>query len=201
MTSLDPKQPLHEPTPEERARAARMVWMIVLGLPTIVGVMVAFLTFNGRKVRDYGREVMSAVQQQPGGVAEGGEECGKFVPGVPAGVQSCRIERVNDGLLVTLSVDGGRQYQVSSTGGKVNDRVNVSEVQARAYAAMVVSEFPAFVKANNPPALDTRPVPCANVTREPVPVGLESCQVQSGPADGAVVALQLTDGRTVTVGF
>ncbi|WP_135229387.1 hypothetical protein [Deinococcus fonticola] len=205
MTAPPPKQPPREPTPEERARAARLVWLIVLGLPTVVGAMVAYLTWGGRQVRDYGREVIGAVQQQSGssipGLEQGGEECGKVVPGIPAGVQSCRIERVNDGLLVTLTVDGGRQYQVSSAGGKVSDRVQAGEVDARAYAGRVATHFPAFVQANKPPALELQAVPCRQVIPDPVPAGVQACQVESGPADGPQVALKLTDGRTVTLPF
>lgn len=201
VTSLDPKRPLREPTPEERARAARLVWLIVLGLPTVVGVMVAYLTWGGRQVRDYGREVIGAVQQNSGDVVKGGEDCGKIVPGVPRGVQSCRVERVEGGVLVTLSMAGGRQYQVSSAGGTVSDRVNSAEAAARAYAAKVVGAFPAFVKAQRPPALDVQPVPCEKVISLPAPQGVASCQVESGPADGPQVALKLLDGRLISVGF
>lgn len=205
MTSLDPKQPLREPTPEERARAARMVWLIVLGVPTMVGVMVAYLTFNGRQVRDYGRAVMQAVQNSPSAnLGTSPEECGKVLPGVavPSGVQSCRVERLHDGgLLVTLTVDGGRQYQVSNPGGTVTDKVNSAEADARAYAASVVNGFPAWVKANTPPALEVQAVPCARVVSTPVPAGVVSCLVQSGPADGPQVAMKLQDGRAVNVDF
>lgn len=114
MTSLDPQRPLRDPTPEERRKAGRMVWLILLGLPSIIGVMVAYLTFRGRAVRDYGHEVYVVASQRPFPAgASGAVPCSEYLnKPLPAGALSCEVQFSGSKAEVLLRVEGDRQYRI-----------------------------------------------------------------------------------------
>lgn len=92
-----------------------MVWLIVLGLPTIIGVMVAYLTFRGREVRDYGHEVLLAAKAHPWPASASGEAPCRSVldKPLPRGALTCQVQYSGPNTEVVITVEGNRQYRVS----------------------------------------------------------------------------------------
>lgn len=115
MTGLNPKLPPREMTPEERKRSVRTFWIILLGFVTLVGAAIAYASWGGRQVRDYGQAVYAAATRTPPQTGASYDvPCAQVLPGVtaPGHIQSC-VAKISDGqVAVVLSTDGGRQYRV-----------------------------------------------------------------------------------------
>lgn len=111
-----PTPPLREVTPEERKRSGRMFWLILLLFPMIVGVMVAYLSFGGRQMRDYGQAVLAAAKQQKfDPTASYNSDCTEYLKNpVPQGVQECKVQVINGQAEVIIKNDRGQQYRITN---------------------------------------------------------------------------------------
>lgn len=111
---LTPKQPLREITPEERKRSMRTFLFILLGFPSLVGVMVAYVSLQGRPIRMYGREVLALAQQQTlNPTASYGADCTQYLKKpVPEGIKQCRVQAINGQLEVVMTTADDRSYHI-----------------------------------------------------------------------------------------
>ncbi|PNY82432.1 hypothetical protein [Deinococcus koreensis] len=109
-----PSAPLREVTPEQRRRTARTFWLILLAFVAGIGMLVAALSWQGRAAREYAGDVLEVVQAtKPSPNVSYTQKCLEARPGaLPSGVLDCDV-RVRQGrALVTLQLEGGRQYRL-----------------------------------------------------------------------------------------
>ncbi|WP_291424595.1 hypothetical protein [Deinococcus sp.] len=111
--TLSPDLPQRAATPEERRRAGRMFWLILLLFPMVVGTMLAYLSVRGRQVRDYGQAVVQEVATRATPL-QGRVPCHEVASAkAPASVKSCEAERLSGGkVTVTIQTSGGQKYQL-----------------------------------------------------------------------------------------
>ncbi len=79
-----------------------------------IGVIVATLAVQGKTARDYGQQVLQAVQAtQPSGNASYGLKCVTALPGaLPRGILDCDVTVDRGKVGVVLQAEGDRQYRL-----------------------------------------------------------------------------------------
>ncbi|CAM4049418.1 hypothetical protein [Deinococcus frigens] len=101
-------------TPAERGKATRTFFWILLAFAVGIGVIVATLAVQGKAARDYGQQVMRAVQAaKPSENVSYSEQCTEALPGpLPRGILSCDVTVDRGKVGVVLQAEGDRQYRL-----------------------------------------------------------------------------------------
>lgn len=104
-----------EVTPEERRRSARTFWFILLLFPSVIGLMITFLSLQGRELRSYVKEAMAAAHARP---PEKSTPCSFWIEKTPASVKTCEIEKKKDTtgkeeLFINIILNNDSRYEGS----------------------------------------------------------------------------------------
>lgn len=101
-----------EVTPQQRKAATRTFGILLTGFLGVVGVMVAWYSFQGNSLRRYGLEVVQAVQAtKPAPQLNYDQACKEALPKkAPQGIKSCEVEVRAGQVKVKLESENGRLY-------------------------------------------------------------------------------------------
>ncbi|MDV6374542.1 hypothetical protein [Deinococcus arenicola] len=105
---------LRDITPAERGKVTRTFVWILVAFVAGIGILVATLAVQGKAARDYGQQVLQAVQaSKPSENASYGLKCVTALPGpLPRGILDCDVT-VNRGKVgVILQAEGDKQYRL-----------------------------------------------------------------------------------------
>ncbi|CAM3315845.1 hypothetical protein DESA109040_07815 [Deinococcus saxicola] len=107
---------LRDITPAERGKAMRTFVWVLLAFVGGIGVIVATLAVQGKAARDYGQQVLQAVQAtKPSGNASYGLKCVTALPGpLPRGILDCDVTVDRGKVSVVLQAEGDRQYRLGN---------------------------------------------------------------------------------------
>lgn len=109
-----PRPEPREVTPEMRQRTKKTFGLLLLAFVTGIGMMIAAMSWQGRVKREYGQEVYRAVvATDPSPYVSYQQKCVEALPKpLPAGVVDCDVQVDMGKAVVTVKIEGNRQYRV-----------------------------------------------------------------------------------------